>query len=82
MTTCTPANSNDVFEFEFYLDTTELTNTESQIKLGSTGDFSVANTSGIIEYTAGQKFWAKTENRSGAGDITIRDANYTLTRIG
>jgi len=79
---CTPANANDVFEFEFYLDTTELTNTESQIKLGGSGDFSEASTQGIIEYTAGQKFWAKTENKSGAGDITVRDCNFTLVRIG
>jgi hypothetical protein len=79
---CTPANSNDVFEFEFYLDTTELTNTESQIKLGSTGDFSEASTQGIIEYTAGQKLWAKTVNLTGAGDITVRDCNFTLIRIG
>ena len=82
MASCTPANSNDVFEFEFYLDTTELTNTESQIKLGDAGDYAVAATQGIIEYTAGQKFWAKTENLSGAGDITIRDCNFTLVRIG
>ncbi len=82
MASCTPANSNDTFEFEFYLDTTELTNTESQIKLGSTGDYACATTQGIIEYTAGQKFWAKTENLSGAGDITVRNCNFTLVRIG
>jgi hypothetical protein len=78
----TPANSNDVFEFEYYLDTTELLNTESQIKLGATSDYAVATTQGIIDYTAGQRLWAKTENLSGAGDLTIRNANYTITRIG
>jgi hypothetical protein len=81
MASCTPSNSNDVFEFEFYASLTELTNTECQVKLGAAGDFGVATTQGIIDYTAGQKIWVKVENYSGAGDITIRDGNITVVRI-
>ncbi len=81
MVSITPANPNDVFEFEFYLDTTEQTNTESQIKLGAVGDYSCATTQGIINYTAGQKLWAKVENISGAGDLTARDGTMVMTRI-
>lgn len=78
----TPATNNDAFEFEVYLDATEQLATEVQIKLGAAGtDFSVAHSQGIIEYTAGQKVWCKVENVTGAGDLTIRNANITVTRV-
>jgi hypothetical protein len=81
MASCTRSNSNDVFEFEFYASLTELTNTECQVKLGSAGDYGVATTQGILDYTAGQKIWVKVENLSGSGDLTIRNGNITIVRI-
>jgi hypothetical protein len=76
-----PANSNETFEFEFYLDTTELLNTESQIRLGATNDYSCATATGIVSYTAGQKLWAKTENLSAANNLMVRNGNMTITSL-
>ncbi len=81
MLSITPANANDTFEFEFYLDTTEQVNTESQTKLLAVGDYRTTGSQGIINYTASQKLWVKVENLSGVGDLTIRDGTMVLTRI-
>jgi hypothetical protein len=74
----TPATAGDVFEFEAYHGLTELVESESQIKLGSGGDYSCASSFCNFAYTAGGKVWVKVENIGAARNLTIRNANVSV----
>jgi hypothetical protein len=79
----TPANSNDVFEFElFYGNATEALSTESQVKLGATSDYGSASGIGLMTLAAGDCIALSVENLTGGNNMTNRHVNVVLRKVG
>ena len=56
-------------------------NTETQVKLGAAADYQVVSTQGILDHTEGKEIALAIQNISGAGDVTVRNANMSFTKL-
>jgi len=78
----TPSQNNNVFEIVPYLDATYQTNIETQRRTGNVADYGVVAASGLIDFTAGQKVTIGIKNLTATQDVTIRNGNVNLSRVG
>ena len=80
--TIKPGNANDTVEMSAYQNAVYLTKLESQTKLGATTDYQSFAANCLISYTVGDVIAVSAMNVSSGSDVTIRNANVTIARIG
>lgn len=77
----TAVSANDVVKFELNKDTTPLDNISGRNLWDSGTNYQSCTGIGLCTLTANQYVWLSVKNYSGTGDLTINNANVSLTRV-
>jgi hypothetical protein len=76
-----PANPNENFRFELNKNTTNLDNTATERKFGSTSDYGVSVGNGLVSLVEGDRVWLSVMNKTSGANFTVAHANVNLTRL-
>ncbi len=80
--TITPAQNGNVMEMVPFHNATYDTHMEIQRKMGTAADFGVGTSGGYCSVSNGDIFTLAVKNLSAAQNVTIRNANFRLHKVG
>ncbi len=78
----TPAQNGNVHEMVIFHNATYKTNTEIQRKMGTAADYGVGASGGYLTISNGDRITLAVQNLSATQDVTFRNSNVRMHKVG